>query len=136
MGKKKLTVHPLLRRPNCSTNNSHENKDFVTQTNKQKHPNIGQIEVTNSAVEKLLSNLNASKAVDPNELSLKLLKTTWCESAHILQAIFQLSLDTGELPADWKKALLTPVFKNASRNIPANYRTVSLTQFLNPWSVT
>ena len=74
------------------------------QTNKQKYPNIGQIEVTNSGVEKLLSNLNASKAADPNELSGKLLKATSCESAHIVQAIFQLSLDTGELSAEWKKS--------------------------------
>ena len=28
---------------------------------------------------------------------------------------------------DWKKALITPVFKNASRNDPAKYRPVSLT---------
>ena len=84
--------------------------------------------MTNSGVEKLLSNLNASKAADQNELSGKLLKATSCESAHILQVIFQLSLDTWELLADWKKALLTPVFKNASRIDPANYKTVSLTQ--------
>ena len=44
---------------------THENKDFVLQTNKQKYPNIGQIEVTISGVKKLLSNLNASKAASP-----------------------------------------------------------------------
>ena len=31
------------------------------------------------------------------------------------------------LPEDWKKALITPVYKKASRSNPANYRPVSLT---------
>ena len=83
--------------------------------------------MTSSSVEKLLSNLNASKAAGSDQLSGKLLKATACESAQILQMIFQRSLDTGELPADWKKALITPVFKKASRSDPANYRPVSLT---------
>ena len=83
--------------------------------------------MTSSGVEKLLSNLNASKAAGPDQLSGKLLKAAACESAQILQAIFQRSLDTGELPADWKKALITPVFKKASRSDLANYRPVSLT---------
>ena len=54
---------------------------------------------TSSGVENLLSNLNASKAAGPDQLSGKLLKATACESAQILQVIFQRSLDTGELPA-------------------------------------
>ena len=100
------------------------NKDFVPQANNQKYTNNGIIEVTSSGVEKLLSKLNASKAAGPDQLSGKLLKTTACESAQILQVIFQRSLDTGELPAEWKKALITPVFKKASRSDPANYRPV------------
>ena len=83
--------------------------------------------MTSGGVEKLLSNLNASKAAGPDQLSGKPLKATACESAQILQVIFQRSIDTGELPADWKKALITPVFKKASRSDPANYRPVSLT---------
>ena len=83
--------------------------------------------MTSIGVEKLLSNLNASKAAGPDQLSGKLLKATACESAKILQVIFQRSLDTGELPADWKNALITPVFKKASRSDPANYRPISLT---------
>ena len=106
---------------------TYENKDFVPQTNENKYPNIGKIEVTSSGVEKLLSNLNASIAAGPVQLSGKLLKANACESAQILQIIFQRSLDTGELLADWKKALITPVFIKASRIDPANHRRVSLT---------
>ena len=34
---------------------------------------------------------------------------------------------TGELPLDWQKANVTPIFKTGSRSDPANYRPVSLT---------
>ena len=51
--------------------------------------------------EKLLSNLNASKAkakaAGPDQLSGKLLKATACESAQILQVIFQRSLNTEKM---------------------------------------
>ena len=78
-------------------------------------------------VMKLLTNLNASKAAGPDQLSGRLLKATARESAEILQVIFQRSIDEGVLPEDWKKALITPVYKKASRSNPANYRPVSLT---------
>ena len=63
----------------------------------------------------------------PDQLSGRLLKATARESAEILQVIFQRSIDEGVLPEDWKKALITPVYKKASRSNPANYRPVSLT---------
>ena len=65
---------------------------------------------------KLLTNLNASKAAGPDQLSGRLLKATARESAEILQVIFQRSIDEGVLPEDWKKALITPVYKKASRS--------------------
>ena len=40
---------------------------------------------------------------------------------------FQKSLDTGELPLDWQKANVSPIFKTVNRSDPANYRPVSLT---------
>ena len=35
--------------------------------------------------------------------------------------------DTGELPLDWHKANVSPIFKTGNRSDPANYRPVSLT---------
>ena len=49
-------------------------------------------------VEKLLLNLNASKAAGPDKLSGKLLKATAHEIAPVLQVIFQRSIDEGTLP--------------------------------------
>ncbi len=37
------------------------------------------------------------------------------------------TLSTGELPEDWLKANISPIFKKGNRNLPENYRPVSLT---------
>ena len=81
--------------------------------------------VSTEGVAKLLRKLNTSKAVGPDEIANKALKTDVI--APILQVIFQQSLDSGILPSDWKKANATPLFKKGSRSEPSNYRPVSLT---------
>ena len=35
-------------------------------------------------------------------------------------------LETGIFPDDWKKAKVHPIFKSDERNIPNNYRTISI----------
>ena len=39
----------------------------------------------------------------------------------------QKSLNTGEVPSDWRSANVMPIFKKGSRSVPGNYRPVSLT---------
>ena len=41
--------------------------------------------------------------------------------------MFNLSLEEGIVPSEWKEANITPLFKKWSRNKPENYRPVSLT---------
>ena len=49
------------------------------------------------------------------------------EIANALVVIYQNSLDSGVVPADWKTANVTPLFKNGGRQKAGNYRLVSLT---------
>lgn len=44
-----------------------------------------------------------------------------------LQIIFSKSLMTGQVPGDWKKSNVTPIFKSGDKTDPNNYRPVSLT---------
>ena len=60
-------------------------------------------------------------------LSQKPLDIGSAEIAPALSIIFQSSLDNGEVPLDWKDALVAPLFKEGDRSQPANYRPMSLT---------
>ena len=44
--------------------------------------------------------------------------------------MFNLSLEEGIVPSEWKEANITPLFKKGSRNKPENYRPVSLTSVI------
>ena len=42
----------------------------------------------------------------------------------------EASLKTGKIPTDLKRAIITPIYKGGSRNLPKNYRLVALTSHL------
>jgi hypothetical protein len=90
-------------------------------------PAMDDIIISEEGVKKLLKNLNPNKASGPDGISPHVLKELAEEIAPILTTLFQSSLSTGDLPADWKDALVTPIFKKGEHYDPANYRPVSLT---------
>ena len=106
-----------------------EDTENLPQLNKQ-YPGLSTLSVSAIGVEKLLLNLNASKAAGPDKLSGKLLKATAHEIAPVLQVIFRRSIDKGTLPQTWKEATISPVYKKECRSNPANYCPVSITSIL------
>jgi ribonuclease P/MRP protein subunit RPP40 len=44
-----------------------------------------------------------------------------------LAMMFKQSLESGQVPADWRCANVTPIFKKGAKSSPGNYRPVSLT---------
>ena len=48
----------------------------------------------------------------------------------MLTQFFQSLLDRGELPKEWKDALIFPIYKKNDRNSAFNYRPVSLTYII------
>jgi len=55
------------------------------------------------------------------------LKNTSSSVVFLLSVIFNVSLQTGEIPEIWKLASVTPIFKKGPPSNPANYRPISLT---------
>ena len=89
----------------------------------QDMPNI---HIDNNGVMKLLSGLNPSKANGPELLPTRVFKEAATEIVPYLSFISQQSINTGEVPPDWKHANVVEVFKKGSRSEASNYRPVSL----------
>ena len=47
-----------------------------------------------------------------------------------LARLFDISINNGTLPGDWKKALVFPIYKGGDRTVVQNYRPVSLNSVL------
>ncbi|MES9975678.1 MAG: reverse transcriptase family protein, partial [Candidatus Thiodiazotropha sp.] len=81
-------------------------------------------------VEQLLSSLNPRKAPGYDGFHPRILK----ELAPVLSApmtdLFNKSLLTGYLPAEWKLSIIKPFHKGGSKAEVANYRPISLTSVL------
>ena len=88
------------------------------------------ISITKKGVEKILRNLNASKAMGPDRINPYILKELSSELSETLTHFFQQSIKEGVIPDEWKLANICPLFKKKDRSLPCNYRPVSLTCIL------
>ena len=98
----------------------------IPSLDSQSYPEASEITVTEPGINKLLKNIKINKASGPDGIPNKILKETVDKISPALTSIFQQSLREGELPEDWTKANVAPIYKKGSRQEAANYRPVSL----------
>ncbi|KFQ08859.1 hypothetical protein N330_09866, partial [Leptosomus discolor] len=74
-----------------------------------------------------LSKLGIHKSKGPGGMYPWVLRELAEVIARPLSILFGKSWGTGEVPEDWRKANVTPVFKKGKKEDLGNYRPVSLT---------
>ncbi|KAF2364839.1 Immunoglobulin V-set domain [Trinorchestia longiramus] len=111
---------------------THEDLTEIPQPHVLNHQEILSDGVfTVEEVEEQLSILNPYKSTGPDGLGRQILKETAEVISEPLTNIFNRSLETGIVPDDWKRANVTPIFKKGNKQIPNNYRPISLTSVIS-----
>ena len=105
------------------------NEDFSTmpRLDMSSYPTMSHITIHASGVENVLRNLNPQKATGPDVIPAYLLCELSAEVAPALTFVFQMSLNTGQIPNDWRMAYIVPVYKRGDKCSAENYRPVSIT---------
>ena len=78
-------------------------------------------------IAKKIKKMKDNKSPRVDGIPPKLLKEIVEQISTPLAKLFNLSLEEGIVPSEWKEANITPLFKKGSRNKQENYRPVSLT---------
>ena len=93
---------------------------------------LGQLLVTPEVVASTINNMKENKPPGVDGISPKILKETVEQISRPtpLAQVFNMSLQEGMVPLEWKEANMIPLFKKGSRNKFVNYRPVSLTSVI------
>ena len=89
--------------------------------------NITDIEVTPGIVCAVLSSLDVSSSMGPDDVHPAVLKECSSSLAFPLTMLFRESIRVTCLPNLWKHSLVVPIYKKGVRSDPLNYRPIGLT---------
>ena len=85
------------------------------------------LNITEEMVKSKLKKLRPDKAGGADNMLPRLLVSIQHEISYPLWLLFRKSIKEADVPADWKTANVTPIFKKGNKGLPENYRPVSLT---------
>ena len=87
-------------------------------------------EITETQIREKLKELNPNKSQGPDKVHPRCLIEIKEQMIKPLQILFNTSLRTMQVPAEWKTAAITPVYKKGNKASCDNYRPVSLTSIV------
>ena len=93
-------------------------------------PSLDEMYCTVSEVAQLLQNVDLSKASGSDKISARMLKSTASSIAPSIHKLFNLSIQLGRIPHQWKHSMIVPIPKSTRMADPGNYRPISLISIL------
>ena len=81
---------------------------------------------TDSEVRSALRELKVKKATGVDGIPSRLLKDGADVLTYPLTVLFNLSVQQCKIPGEWKKAKVTPLYKNGAKSDPKNFRPISV----------
>lgn len=81
-------------------------------------------------VHKALKNIDPRKSLGPDMIDPYFLKTAADFVAEPLTFLFNLTVETNEIPSAWKSAFVLPVFKGGDPAMLTNYRPINISSVL------
>ena len=91
---------------------------------------LDEISFTEADIVKAINKLQPKTSRTPDDIAPIVIKKIYPFIIPFLKRFFKLCFDKGELPDQWKLALVTPIFKKGCKNKASNYRPISLTSIL------
>ncbi|CAB3987788.1 RNA-directed DNA polymerase from mobile element jockey, partial [Paramuricea clavata] len=89
-------------------------------------PSLSQISLDSVDVLAAIKTIDSSKAQGPDKIPAKILVECAEQISPSLTDLFNLSLQSGTLPTEWKLANIVPLLKKAPAEKVENYRAISL----------
>lgn len=102
------------------------NNDPIPDLELSNGPILSTIELSENDVKKAIDNLDTNKAVGPDLIHNVLLKAASTCITKPLTNFFNKCLLESKFPDSWKIAHVSPLYKKGPREMPSNYRPISL----------
>ena len=88
------------------------------------------ITIVKSDIEEVINKLDENKAMGPDGVSGRMLKECKKQLLDPILNLIRTSITTGQVPVEWKRADVVPIYKSGCRMETLNYRPVSLTSIM------
>ena len=107
---------------------TNETNEPINESNK---PTINDINISYEKVERALKSLSNTAAPGQDGISASCYKYGGTKMTEYLVKILRRSVDNSDLPQVLCEALISPIFKEGDKGVPANYRPISLTTHIS-----
>ena len=107
-----------------------EPKGSVPRLDERTNNLIEHLQETEEQVKSEINRLNINKCCGPDHIHSRLLKELVNYLSKPIALLINKSINEGMVPKDWKKAIVSPIYKKGSKHLAENYCPISLTSIV------